>query len=145
MEDFQVTDGFYDQGPASIHAAYPMAMTARDMARFGLLYLHEGQWQGKEIVSKDWVQRSVTSYSRAGSMGGYGYLWWVAVRGRLFPNVTMDDGAFAAEGVGGNYIVVIPSRKLVVVHRVETKGGRSVKPAEFGQLLSMILSARTGT
>ena len=142
MEDFQVTDGFYDKGAASIHPGYPMSLTARDMARFGLLYLREGAWRDKQIVPKDWVQRSVTSYSRAGSMGGYGYLWWVAVAGKLFPGVTMDDGAFAAEGVGGNYIVVIPSRRMVVVHRVYTKGGRAVKPAEFGQLLSMILDAK---
>ena len=144
MQDFQVTDGKYDAGPASIHPAYPMRMTARDMARFGLLYMREGVWQGKQIVPRDWVRRSVTSYSPAGRMGGYGYLWWVGVGGKLFPGVTVDDGAFAAEGVGGNYIVAIPSRKLVIVHRVKTAAGRKVTSAEFGQLLALILDAKTG-
>ena len=144
MEDFQVSDGKYDTGPASIHRGYPMRMTARDMARFGLLYMHEGAWRGKQIVPQDWVRRSVTSYSRAGSMGGYGYLWWVTVGGKLYPGVTLDEGSFSAEGVGGNYLVVIPSRKLVVVHRVNARAGHKVKAAEFGQLLALILEARTG-
>jgi len=144
-EDFQVTDGKYDRGPDSIHPAYPLWLTARDMARFGLLYMHEGAWRGQQIVPRDWVRRSVTAWSKAGSLGGYGYLWWVAVGGKAFPGATLDDGAFAAEGVGGNYIVVIPSRKLVVVHRVFTTGGRAVKIGEFGQLLSLILNAKTKT
>ena len=139
MEDFQVADGRYDTGPNSIHRGSLMRMTARDMARFGLLYMHEGTWRGKQILPRDWVRRSVTSYSSAGKDGGYGYLWWVAVRGRLFSNVTLDDGSFAAEGNAGNYIVVIPARKLVVVSR----GGKNGARAEFGQLLAMILEAKT--
>ena len=142
MEDFQAKDGKYDRGPISLHAAYPMRMTARDMARFGLLYLRQGVWQGQQIVPADWVRRSVTSYSRAGGMGGYGYLWWVAVDGKLLPGVKMDEGAFAAEGVGGNYIVVIPSRKLVVVNRVDTAARHEVKKEEFGRLMAMILKAK---
>jgi len=46
-----------------------------------------------------------------------------AVNGKLLPGVKLEDGSFAAEGVGGNYLVVIPSRKLVIVHRANT-GGR---------------------
>ncbi|MGB7759718.1 MAG: serine hydrolase [Bryobacteraceae bacterium] len=56
MEDFQVTDGRYDRGTASIHAAYPMRLTACDMARFGLLYMREGVWRGRQIVPRDWVE-----------------------------------------------------------------------------------------
>jgi len=145
MEDFQATDGKYDTGKSSIHRAYPMRMTARDTARFGLLYLRGGVWRGKQVVPKDWVRRSVTAYSSAGKMGGYGYLWWVARNGRLFPGVTLDEGAFAAEGVGGNCVVVIPSRKLVVVNRVNTKAGHRVKSSEIGQLLSLILAAKGRT
>ena len=76
-------------------------------------------------------------------MGGYGYLWWVTVDGLQYPHVRLDAGSFSAEGVGGNYIVVIPRRKLVVVHRVKTPGHK-VSSGEFGRLLALILAAKTG-
>jgi CubicO group peptidase (beta-lactamase class C family) len=46
MQDFEVADGEYFGGPESIHPAYPFRMTARDMARFGLLFLRQGRWRG---------------------------------------------------------------------------------------------------
>ncbi|HUA61141.1 MAG TPA: serine hydrolase [Verrucomicrobiae bacterium] len=144
MQDFQVSDGRYDTGPLSIHRGYPMWMTARDNARFGLLYLREGVWRGRQVVPKDWVRRSITSYSNAHSHGGYGYLWWIAANGKHIPNVTLEDGAFSAEGVGGNYILVIPSRKLVIVHRVITANHHAVKSGDFGQLVAQILAAKAG-
>ena len=55
--------------------------------------------------TKEWVRRSVTSYSNAGGGGGYGYLWWVARKGRMFTGVEMEDGTYAGEGVGGNCIL----------------------------------------
>jgi CubicO group peptidase (beta-lactamase class C family) len=62
MEDFRLEDGSHVRGPDSIHAAYPFRMTARDMARFGLLYLRGGQLmvaepQGKYGSSYADVQR----------------------------------------------------------------------------------------
>lgn len=132
MEDYSVEDGKYVTGADSIHRAYLFRMTARDMARFGLLYLRHGKWKGRQIVPAAWVKDSVTPWSTTGSGGGYGYLWW-----------TMKDGSFAAQGAGGHYIYVIPQRDLVIVHRVNTDiGGRSVESAEFGGLLRRILDAQ---
>ena len=143
MEDYRVEDGQYFRGPDSIHPAYPIRMTARDMARFGLLFLRQGEWSGRWIVPKDWVRKSTRSYSDASGSGGYGYLWWVAVDGRHFPDVTLADGSYSARGAGGHFIVVIPARKLVVVHRVNTDlPGRGVAAVEFGRLLRLILEAK---
>ncbi len=143
MEDFRVEDGQYFKGPDSIHPAYPIRMTARDMARFGLLFLRQGEWSGRSIIPKDWVRNSTRSYSDAGGSGGYGYMWWVAVDGRHFPDVTLEDGSYSARGAGGHFIVVIPARKLVVVHRVNTDlPGRGVGAVEFGRLLRLILEAK---
>ena len=118
------------------------------MAKLGYLYLRGGLWEGKQIIPASWVKASlekqVDPKMEGEKRSGYGYLWWVGVGGKLFPGVTVDDGAFAAEGVGGNYIVAIPSRKLVIVHRVKTAAGRKVTSAEFGQLLALILGAKTG-
>ncbi len=143
MEDFDpASDGSYVTGADSIHRAYPFRMTARDMARFGLLFLRDGQWNGKQIVPGRWVKDSVTAWSDAGTSGGYGYFWWIAKNGIHFSGVTLPDGSYSARGAGGHYILVIPALDLVVVHRVNTDiSGRRVESAEFGQLLLRILSA----
>ncbi len=143
MQDYRVEDGSYVTGPDSVYPAYPFRMTARDMARFGLLFLRNGLWKGKQVVPAAWVKESTTSYSDAGGSGGYGYLWWVAVDGRHLPGVELPAGSYSARGAGGHYILVIPAYDLVIVHRVNTDiQGRSVSAAEFGRLVRLILEAR---
>ena len=135
----------YVTGPDSVYAAYPMRLTARDMARFGLLFLRQGVWRGKQVIPKDWVAESTASYSDAGESGGYGYLWWIAVGGKHLPGVTMPDGSYSARGSGGHYILVVPAYDLVIVHRVNTDiRDRSVSGAEFGKLVKLIFDARVG-
>ena len=75
MEDYRVEDGQYVTGRDSVYPAYPLRLTARDMARFGLLFLRKGRWGWRQVVPADWVTESVTSYSDAGNSGGYGYMW----------------------------------------------------------------------
>lgn len=143
MEDYTVGDGQYVTGPDSVYPAYPFRMTARDMARFGLLFLRNGTWRGRQIVPAQWVKDSVTPYSDAGNSGGYGYLWWVAASGRHLPGAALPDGSYSARGAGGHYILVVPAYDLVVVHRVNTDvQGSSVSGEEFGRLVSLILAAR---
>jgi CubicO group peptidase (beta-lactamase class C family) len=142
MEDYEVADGVYVTGADSIHRAYPFRMTARDMARFGLLFLHGGQWNGEQVVPATWVKDSVTSHSDAGTSGGYGYLWWVSKGGVHLPGVTLPEGSYSARGSGGHYILVIPPLDLVIVHRVNTDiEERSVSSAQFGELVRRILLA----
>jgi CubicO group peptidase (beta-lactamase class C family) len=92
--------------------------TARDWARFGLLYLNNGLFDGQQILSAEWVKQSVTPSSAAGQ-GEYGFQWWLnrGARGRpenrLFP--TLPEDMFFADGFEGQNIFVIPSKKLVVV------------------------------
>ena len=144
MEDFTVDDGQYVTGADSVYAAYPFRMTARDMARFGLLFLRQGAWRGTQVVPADWVKESTTSYSDAGESGGYGYLWWVAVGGQHFPGVVMPEGSYSARGAGGHYILVVPAYDLVIVHRVDTDvRGRQVTAAQFGRLVRLIFDARS--
>jgi CubicO group peptidase (beta-lactamase class C family) len=144
MEDCRVEDGSYFRGAESIHPAYPFRMTARDMARFGLLYLRGGWWRDRAIVSREWVEESTRSYSEVGQGGGYGYLWWVAPNGGPhFTSAYFKGRVFSARGAGGHYIVVVPYLDLVVVHRVNTDvAGRFVTDAQFGHLMQLILDAR---
>ncbi len=143
MEDYRIEDGTYVTGPDSVYPAYPFRMTARDMARFGLLFLRNGAWGGRQVVPADWVKESTSSYSAAGTAGGYGYLWWVAVNGRHLPGVTVPDGTYSARGAGGHIILVVPAYDLVIVHRVNTdEPGREVTAQQFGRLVKLIFDAR---
>ncbi|ROZ64172.1 serine hydrolase [Ramlibacter sp. WS9] len=143
MQDFRPQDGEYFKGRDSVHPAYPFRMTARDLARFGLLYLREGDWGGKQLVPAAWVRESVKPFSEAGFAGGYGYMWWTAVRGRHLPGVALPEGSYSAQGAGGHYVLVIPAYDVVIVHRVNTDiRGNQVNARQFGELVRLILDAR---
>jgi hypothetical protein len=90
-----------------------LEMTARDAARFGLLYLERGRWGDRRIVSEDWVRESTRrqSWGRFWS-GRYGYHWWLEDEE---PPYVLPEGTFLAQGWGGQFIIVIPSRRLVAV------------------------------
>ena len=86
-------------GHDTLYPAYPINMSARDLARFALLYLHHGRWRDRQIVPAAWVQASLRPYSDTPS-GGYGYLWWTAdsaTSGRT-PEIRFPPGSFWAEG-----------------------------------------------
>ena len=83
-------------------------MTSRDFARFGLLYMQGGMWQGEQIVPASWVEASLTP---SPLYGGYGYQWWLVGR----TEAELPDDVFAAIGFDGQFIYVIPSLELVVV------------------------------
>lgn len=120
MQDYRPSDGEYFIGPDSIHRAYPIRMTARDLARFALLYLRNGAWNGRQVVPAAWVRESTQPYSDTGPASppaGYGYLWWTAPReGDPGP---LGPGWYAAVGAGGQYAFVSPVHDLVVVSRVD--------------------------
>jgi CubicO group peptidase (beta-lactamase class C family) len=120
MQDYQPQDGEYVRGEASIHPAYAIRMSARDLARFALLYLHKGNWAGRQVVPGGWVDESTRGYSKVPSGQGYGYLWWIGfLGGAVAPTVTLPHGSFLAEGAGGQYALIVPALDLVVVHRVD--------------------------
>ncbi len=79
-------------------------MQPLDMAKFGLLYLHRGRWDGTEVVPEPWVNKSTKTQMTANTLSnGYGYQWWVD-----------ENGYFMAMGYGGQYIIVNPALDLVV-------------------------------
>ena len=118
MQDFRLEDMHYFRGTTqtaaveqSVHPAYHFSLTARDMARFGYLFLRRGAWNGRQVIPADWIAESTTSYSDTGNGGGYGYLWWV----NGFPGVSLPN--YSARGALGKYIVIVPGRDLVVVYQ----------------------------
>jgi len=118
MEDLRAKDGGYNYEPTvSRHPAYHFELTARDLARFGLLYLQRGRWESEQIIPEAWIDQSLKAYSVEDGQGGFGYCWWVAFDGQLIRGVQLEDGAFASKGFGVQRLVVIPSRNLVIVFR----------------------------
>jgi len=148
MEHYEAADGEYFTGKESMHAAYPFIVSAHDLARFGLLMLRNGNWNGKQIISKDWVVESTRYHSDATLYfsDGYGYMWWVSRKNNKYPhlpNVDLPDGTYSARGSGGHYILVIPEYDMVIVHRVDTfKEDNKVSKEEFGTLVKMILDSK---
>lgn len=108
----------------SLHPAYLFKLSAGDRARFGLLYLAGGVWDGERIIDEEWFHRSITDTIPAeGRDLDYGYMWWVGVGGQRryrFPG----DVTYSARGSGGQFIIVVPSRDLVVVNARDTGGNR---------------------
>jgi len=81
-------------------------LTPRDMAKFGFLYLHDGEWDGEQIVPADFVAEAVKTQSFFSSSRGYGYQsWWT------YPL----QGVYDAAGLNGQRIYVVPDLELVVV------------------------------
>ncbi len=119
----------YGDSTISTFPAYHMWFSTRDMARIGLLMLNRGQWNGKQLISENWVNEMLkqrTSYEEVNenvlymkerdSHYGYGYMWW------LFEN--MDDkrfkNAYSALGAMGQSINVFPEINVVVVFKTKS-------------------------
>jgi CubicO group peptidase (beta-lactamase class C family) len=141
MQDYRPEDGEYVTGSASVYPAYPFKMSARDLARFALLYLRKGQWEGRQIVPQHWVAASTQPYSRSKWGPGYGYLWWSGpINNQIAPIVNLPKGTFFAQGAGGQFAFVIPEFDLVVVHRAaHSEGGVNLR--QVGRLLWLALGA----
>jgi len=137
MQDYRPEDGEYVTGRDSIHRAYPLRMSARDLARFALLYLNNGAWAGRQIVPATWVRESTQSYSHDENGWGYGYLWWTAGDAEQLP-----AGSFFAWGAGGQFAFVVPARDLVVVSRVDRDLHLpQPRSREAAQLVRLVLEA----
>jgi CubicO group peptidase (beta-lactamase class C family) len=87
-------------------------ISARDLARFGLLYARQGRWGTKQIVSPGWI-KAATAAQLLGP--DYGYLWWTNASGKLYPGAPQTS--YAACGAGSNTVYVDPENDLVIVWR----------------------------
>lgn len=88
-----------------------MYATPRDWAKFGLLYLKEGNWYGDQVIDTTWVDYSQTIASQSG--GIYGAHFWHNAGHAAYPDVPAD--LYSANGFQGQYVFIIPSRDVVVV------------------------------
>lgn len=125
-----------DAGGTLVGSSYCYA-TARDWARFGLLYMNDGVFNGERILPQGWVNFTVTpdSANNKDGRGLYGALWWINApynksnpANRKYPQVPAD--CFSCQGYDGQFVWVIPSKKLVVV-RLGLDSGSYLDPGSF--------------
>jgi CubicO group peptidase (beta-lactamase class C family) len=82
-----------------------LSATARDFAKFGNLYLHDGKFADRQIIPRDWVKQSITADTTAGGAKYYKFQWWLA----------SNSNEFLAEGIINQFIYVNPEKKMVIV------------------------------
>ena len=115
-----ITDIEWETNPQGITIGWGrMYLKPQDMAKIGYLYLKQGQWEDRQIVSKDWIETSTRKHidtNRSTGYTGYGYQWWV------HPN-----GFYRAYGLFGQQILVLPQKNLVVIFTSEDLGDRRSK------------------
>jgi CubicO group peptidase (beta-lactamase class C family) len=106
-----------DPSGTFVGSSYAVA-TVRDWARFGLLYLNDGVWNGRRVLPDGWVRYTTTPTPDA-PQGKYGALFWLNAGApgnaadRMWPHAPAD--AYAAQGFQEQKVIVIPSKKLVLV------------------------------
>jgi CubicO group peptidase (beta-lactamase class C family) len=103
---------------------------AIDFAKFGRLYMHNGNWEGNQLVSEKWVKTSTKIDTLNGSDANYQYQWWI-------PN---DKGDFIAEGILGQFIYVSPSENLIIVRLGEKYG--NVNWESFFEKIKVVLNKK---
>lgn len=122
MQDFDVADCAYEyEYDKSEHPSYSFRMSARDMARFGVLYQRGGMWCGRQVVPADWILESTQTYSVYDSVSGVGYgcMWQTIPAGSPMAQLVGGTGFFHT-GIGVHVLLVLPPLKLVIVERYDT-------------------------
>jgi len=106
-----ITDFIWESDPQGItNGSTGLSLRPQDMAKLGYLFLHNGQWDEKQIVPAKWVRASTTKHMEtkglmdAAEDDGYGYYWWIDA-----------FGGYSAHGWGGQYVFVLPKLDMIVV------------------------------
>ncbi len=154
--EFGKVDGLIVNG-GSGNSGKHMFISARQMARFGHLFLNRGMWDGKRLLSEEWVDTATRNHVAADlpwghsqsniyGMGVYGYNWWVngvMTNGkRLWPGAPV--GTYAASGHNNNKMFVIPEWKMVIVRLGLDQADGKIGSEVWGRFLRKVGESITG-
>ena len=104
-------------------------INSEDHARFGLLFLREGVWNGERLISSDWINKIRVPSENNPS---YGYMWWLNRGDRYWKG--LPENIYYGSGFGGNYIIVIPDHDMVIV-------SRWLDSSKVGEFVKMIVDS----
>ena len=147
FQDWDITKQRYGGDKSkSVHPAYHIYISTRDMARLGYLMLRKGKWEDKQIIAKDWHRKmisvstpaeEVNPHRKQKSKFGYGYMWWL-----YQTDEPAFKGAYAAHGAMGQYITIIPELDMVIAHKTDSTYGRRTRSARYQRLLRKIVATK---
>lgn len=148
FEDFEPHHAYWVREPAkSRHFAYEFMLSARDLARVGQLVLQDGRWDGRAVVSSSWLRESFEPHSPLPTGGAYGYLWWIDAHRWFEPKLELPTLSghhhVAAQGNGGQMVLVLPSLDLVIVTLSDLDHHPGQSEAWAVRLVDLLLRART--
>jgi CubicO group peptidase (beta-lactamase class C family) len=107
--------------PGGAHWGGGLFINTLDLARAGYLMLRRGNWNGRQLISQDWIDQSLTTCPLN---PGYGYMWWLNNEKRMVGSAS--EKAFAAMGAGGNVVLMDPQFDLVIVTRWTQDQGKVI-------------------
>ncbi len=147
MQDFDIENCWYKREKVSLHRSYKFRISARDLARFGQLFLRNGSWNGKQLIAESWIRESTSQHSLTGQKGsksGYGLMWWVVADMDEETRRKLPKDLYMASGTGGQRLIVIPSLQVVIVHLVNTdkRDRPRIGTSSIDRLLERILASR---
>jgi CubicO group peptidase (beta-lactamase class C family) len=108
------------------HTGGGLFLTPRDLAKIGQLFLNNGKWNGKQVISKEWIKASTAPVVTISSSQAYGFYWWIypSERGGV---VSKDkDYIYAATGYKGQFMFVVPYKNMVVVSTADNETNSNV-------------------
>ena len=112
------------------HSGGGLFINAEDQARFGLLFQTDGKWDGKQIISKEWIDLATKPSS---ANVNYGFMWWLNKEGpRHWEGI--PENVFYAAGFGGNFIVILPDQEMVIVTRW-------LEPNKIGEFMKLVFDS----
>jgi len=131
-----ISDFYWAKYPGEIvQTGGGLFLRPRDMAKIGYLFLNDGRWQGKQIVSKKWIRESTKNHVDAGQIpkaahaDGYGYQWWLS----SLPIGDRRVESYSARGRGGQFILIAPEEQMVVVITSATDDSLTFQPLDMIQ------------
>jgi len=105
FEPLGITEAIWPVSPQGInHGWGDLHLAPHDMAKLGYLFLNNGQWDGKQILSSEWIATATSKHSTPPNSYGYGYQWWL-----------FSPGIYVADGRGGQQIIVVPECRHIAV------------------------------
>ena len=129
-ESMQIIDGVEVQSVSGGgHFGGGMFISSEDHARFGLLFLRDGIWGNKRLISSGWIKKMRFPSENNSS---YGYMWWLNRGQRKWDG--LPENIYYGSGFGGNYVVIVPDNDLVIV-------ARWIDSSKIGELIKKVIES----
>lgn len=140
MEHFNVryNTAYIYQQELSDHPAYIFMISTKDLARYGLLYLNEGNWKGEQLIPRNWILESTSQQIKTDKNNyyDYGYLWWVSKR-----STENSRTPFLARGAQSQYMYLDPANDLIIIFRDNPESNIKVKKSIGYSLIGSVYGA----